>query len=46
MRLISATREVRRGRIIMKDDLLSPVQCEDPPGIYRQLEAFITLLIL
>ena len=46
MRLISAAREVRRGRIIMKDDLLSPVQCEDPPGIYRQLEAFITLLIL
>ena len=46
MRLISTAREVRRRRIIMKDDLLSPVQCEDPPGIYRQLEAFITLLIL
>ena len=44
MRLI-ATREVTRGSIIMSDDLLSSGQCEDPPGRYSQLQAFITLLI-
>ena len=36
----TATREVRRGSIIMTDDLLSPVRCEDPPGIYSQHESF------
>ena len=36
----TATREVRRGSNIMTDDLLSPVQCEDPPGIYSQHESF------
>ena len=37
---LSARREVTRGSIIMSDDLLSSVQCEDPPGRYSQLESF------